>query len=256
MPTLDQRLNFAKVIVSTGYNAAATTIVLGSGEGSKLPGFAGNPYNVTWWNSTDFADPADDPTKEIVRVTGRSGDSLTVTRAQEGTSAANHNTGGKVYKMALCVTKKMIDDIEAVTTGLTKCSFFAGLAGTQSVPTAATQVQFVDIEDDGGLYNSGTYQFVCNKVGVYFFGASVEAVSATDKVLNVQLRKNSTVMQESNSGKAPSTTMHRGTVSAVMTLAINDTVSVWTSHDNATNISLENTNQRSSFYGFCVYNGT
>ncbi len=113
---LDPTRNFAKVIVSTGYNAAATTVVLSSGEGAKLPQpSTDGSFNLVWWNATDYGDPADDPNVEIVRCTARSADALTVTRAQEGTSASTKNTSGKTYKMILAVTKKMMEDIGAVS---------------------------------------------------------------------------------------------------------------------------------------------
>ncbi len=108
--TIDVRNNFGKVTVSIGYDASATSIVLSSGHGAELPSTF--DYNLVWWNDTDYPDPADDPSVEIVRVTNRSTDTLTVTRAQEGTSATTKNTGGKTYKMALSITSKMIDDIE------------------------------------------------------------------------------------------------------------------------------------------------
>jgi len=101
--------NFGKVTVSTGYNAAATSIALTAGHGSRLPSTF--PYPLTWWNSTDYPDPADDPNKEIVTVTTRSGDTLTVTRAAEGTSASTKNTGSKTYKMLLGITKAMWDSV-------------------------------------------------------------------------------------------------------------------------------------------------
>lgn len=107
----DPVVNFGKSQVSIGYNAAATSIALSSGEGANLPDTANGSFNVVWWNSTDYGDPADDPNKEIVRVTTRSTDTLTVTRAQEGTSATTKNTSGKTYKMALSVTKKTIEDL-------------------------------------------------------------------------------------------------------------------------------------------------
>lgn len=94
---MDIAKNFAKATVSTGYNAVATSIDLTTGHGAKFPAA---PFNVVWWNSTDYADPSEDPNVEIVRVTAISTDTLTVTRAQEGTSASTKNTGGKTYKMA------------------------------------------------------------------------------------------------------------------------------------------------------------
>lgn len=100
--------NFAKSTVSTGYDAAATSIVLSGGGGAKFPA---TPFNVVWWNSTDYSDPSDDPNVEIVRVTAISTDTLTVTRAQESTGASTKNTGGKTYTMiqaptALSMTQK------------------------------------------------------------------------------------------------------------------------------------------------------
>ncbi|MGR3302400.1 MAG: hypothetical protein ACUZ8I_07825, partial [Candidatus Scalindua sp.] len=106
---LDPLVNFGKVDVSIGYNAAATSIVLASGQGAELPSTFS--YNIVWWNATDYSDPSDDPNVEIVRVTNRVTDTLTVTRAQEGTSASTKNTSGKTYKMILAITKKTIDDI-------------------------------------------------------------------------------------------------------------------------------------------------
>src|ERR1700722_2275146 len=106
--SLDAVANLVKVTVSTGYSSGATSIVLNAGQGALLPTA---PFNVTWWNSTDYSDPADDPNVKIVRVTAISTDTLTVTRAQESTSASSKNTAGKTYKMLLGITAKMITDI-------------------------------------------------------------------------------------------------------------------------------------------------
>lgn len=107
--------NFAKVMVRGGYDANATTIQLENGEGAKLP----NPstegqYNLVWWNATDYSDPADDPEKEIVRVTAKNGDTLTILRGQEGTVAVAHNRQGKLYKMVLALTKKTYEDLQTI----------------------------------------------------------------------------------------------------------------------------------------------
>ena len=105
----DKIINFGKVQVSIGYDASATSIALSSGDGAKLP--SSFPYNVVWWDFTTYSDPGDDPNVEIVRVTNRVTDTLTVTRAQEGTGASTKNTSGKTYKMDLSMTKKMIEDL-------------------------------------------------------------------------------------------------------------------------------------------------
>jgi hypothetical protein len=107
---LDSVANFVQVQASTGYSSSATAITLQSGQGSKLPA---TPFQLIWWNSTDYPNTANDPNVEIVRVTNVTGDTLTITRAQEGTTASNKNTAGKTYSLVLGITAKMISDIAA-----------------------------------------------------------------------------------------------------------------------------------------------
>ena len=118
--SLDPAANFIKVNVSTGYGAGDNSIVLATGQGSRLPDPAAGNYNLVWWNATDYSDPSDDPAVEIVRATALSGDTLTVTRAQENTSASAKNAPQKIYKMQLAVTAKMISDIIALVGGAGK----------------------------------------------------------------------------------------------------------------------------------------
>ncbi len=113
MPYFDPVKNFAKVIVNGGYNSTATTITLMSGEGNKLPDpSTDGAFNLVWWNATDYSDPSDDPYREIVRVTAKSGDVLTITRGQENTTSQNHNISGKTYKMMLAFTEKTYTDLQ------------------------------------------------------------------------------------------------------------------------------------------------
>lgn len=108
---VDQVGNFKKVTVSTGYNNTATSIVLATGQGAELPDPSGDNYNLVWWDSTNYNDPADDPNVEIVRVTAKSTDTLTVTRNQEASGASNKNNADATYKMILATTAKTITDI-------------------------------------------------------------------------------------------------------------------------------------------------
>ncbi len=108
MSKLDNAVNFGKVTVLAGHNTTDTSIALQTGNGALLPVA---PFNAVWYDSTNYADPSDDPNKEIVRVTagggGGGGDTLTVTRNQEGTGANNHNTSGSTYKMIAALTAKV-----------------------------------------------------------------------------------------------------------------------------------------------------
>lgn len=128
---LDAVKNFAKVTVSIGYDDVATSIVLTGGDGAKLPAPATDgQFNLVWWNSTEYLDPSDDPKKEIVRCTVRSTDTLTVTRAQEDTSASTKNDAGDTYKMILSPTAKMIMDIAPLASPT--------FTGTVTIPTPFT----------------------------------------------------------------------------------------------------------------------
>lgn len=111
---LDPAMNFA-IATLGAIDIDDETASVGAGEGAKFPAPATvGAFNVVLFNSTDYRNPSDDPDKEIIRITARSTDALTFTRAQEGTSAATHNTAGKVYKIILGYTGKIRDDIERV----------------------------------------------------------------------------------------------------------------------------------------------
>jgi len=141
---MDSFKNFAKVTVSTGYDASATSIVLSGGHGAKLPTA---PFNATWWNSTDYADPTDDPNVEIVRVTAIVTDTLTVTRGQESISATTKNTASKTYKMIAGLTAKTLNtDISAggivAQTVNGRLTLQSGVAVSTTDQTAKTTIYF------------------------------------------------------------------------------------------------------------------
>jgi hypothetical protein len=90
---MDAVKNFVRADVSTGYDASATSIVLATGKGSIFPDPATAAYNLVWKRKDLGFD--EDPNIEIVRATAISGDTLTITRAQESTSASAKNEAGK-----------------------------------------------------------------------------------------------------------------------------------------------------------------
>ena len=114
-------------------------------------------FDVTWYNSTDYPNASDDPYKEIVRVTAKTGDALTVTRAQQGTTASAKNVAGKVYLMVLTPTKKMNDDIIASIPS----AFDAAALAT--VEHAATVKTTPDDSDEVSLLDSAS-AFILKKI--------------------------------------------------------------------------------------------
>lgn len=136
---LDPTKNFCEVTVSTGYDASALSVVLTEGHGASLPApSTDGAFNLVYWNATDYNMPSLDPNKEIVRVTARTTDTLTITRGQEGTSAANHNTANKTYKMTLALTAKMFTDINTMASKVLRVPFTWTIPGEIKVPSGDT----------------------------------------------------------------------------------------------------------------------
>lgn len=106
----DPATNFAIANLASGIAAGATSMSLATGKGAlfALPS-ADGAFNGAIYNSTDYASPWSDPSVEIVRCTARSTDTLTITRAQEGTADVSHNTGGKTYSFYATFTKAAYD---------------------------------------------------------------------------------------------------------------------------------------------------
>lgn len=104
--------NFCIVETATGYDALATEIALIANDGLKLPDPAlEGPFNLVWFNFTDYKNPSDDPYKEIIKVTGRNIDKIAVVRGQGNIAATAKNMTGKIYKMILTLTKESYDEI-------------------------------------------------------------------------------------------------------------------------------------------------
>ncbi len=101
----DNHTNLAYSAVATAPSPATsgTTLVVQTGDGSIFPT---PPFNATVWPAG--ASPLVG-TAEIVRVTGKSTDTFTITRTQEGTSARSIIVGDQI---AATITAKTITDIE------------------------------------------------------------------------------------------------------------------------------------------------
>ena len=137
---LDAAKNWAKANLSTGYATGDTSVVLVSGGGAKFPAA---PFNAVWYNSTDYSNPGDDASAEIVRVTVISTDTLTITRAQESTSAANHNTAGKTYTLFAGPTAKLITDVQAMD--------ISGTAAKATVLATTRAINGVNFDGSGPI---------------------------------------------------------------------------------------------------------
>ena len=92
--------NRAVSTLASGISDSDLSLTVAAGEGAKFPQ-PGNGFHITIED-------------EILKCTARSGDTLTVTRAQEGTGAAAHSAGKAVE---LRITAKLISDLNAAEVG-------------------------------------------------------------------------------------------------------------------------------------------
>ena len=129
---LDPVKNFAISRVATAPSPATsgTTLVVDEGDGALFPAPAtSGEFNVVVYPNGEQPDSSN---AEIVRVTARTADTMTITREQEGTSA---RTIGKGDIVMLGITAKIIGDIGDVV---------------ESAETAATDAEALITEFNGG----------------------------------------------------------------------------------------------------------
>jgi len=107
---LDAVSNFVRGTADAAIESGDTTISVADASIFPDPATDGE-FNVVIWNASNFPRPDQDADVEIVRVTARDTgtNELTVTRAQEMTSAAAHPDGSAIH---LSPTAKMFSDIE------------------------------------------------------------------------------------------------------------------------------------------------
>lgn len=95
-----QFANKASTVLASPISSGATSVTLATGTGTKFPTISGGQYFLM-----TFVDAGTGLLTEIVKVTARSGDTCTIVRAQEGTSAqawlagdtaANFMTAGSI----------------------------------------------------------------------------------------------------------------------------------------------------------------
>ena len=126
--------NRAKSKLAADITDSDLSLTVTAGEGTKFP--STYPFPITIEN-------------EILKCTNRSTDTLTVVRAQEGTTAAAHASGRFVH---LKITAKFISDLNAVVNAVENKAAFGRLGGWTAdkflrgtgVNTNATEGSFKD----------------------------------------------------------------------------------------------------------------
>lgn len=103
MPDAHKNFAYTSVVTPPSPAASGTTLTVTSGTGTLFPAV---PFNATVWVAGDRPLTTN---AEIVRVTNITSDTLTITRAQEGSSARSILAGDQI---AATITAKAFQDIE------------------------------------------------------------------------------------------------------------------------------------------------
>lgn len=125
----DARANFATSLVATAPSPATsgTSLVVEAATGARFPA---KPFNVVLCPADELPTPDN---AEIVRVTDVTTDTLTIDRAEEGTSAKSVAVGWRVYAG---ITVKALDDLQADIDGKADASHDHVAAGVTDFHTA------------------------------------------------------------------------------------------------------------------------
>ena len=212
MASFDAHKNFAYSTVATAPSPASsgTSLVVQSGDGAKFPTA---PFNATVWPAG--VQPTSD-VAEVVRVTAKSTDTLTITRAQESSTARSITAGDQI---AATITSKSLTDIEGVigatllfssTLGSAAASIDTGANGipsgykdlyiivnvrsAEAVVESTAQMTFNN--DSGANYNEQDIRVINTTVSAALtlgntfmtlraLGASAPAAAATQHALQV-----------------------------------------------------------------------
>jgi hypothetical protein len=97
--------NFAHSQLAAGINSSATTIVLETGHGARFPNPSGGDFFYVTLENASLV-------REIVKVTARSTDTLTVVRGQDNTTAASWSAGDTVaLRLNAAAIEYMINEV-------------------------------------------------------------------------------------------------------------------------------------------------
>lgn len=138
--------NNAQAVLASGISSTATTLTVNTGTGSLFP----SPVSGSSFFKLTLVDAATGTLTEIVHVTQRSGDTMTVVRAQEGTSPRIWSANDIAANMMTAGTLSyMLDNFQPTNANLTSLASLSGLADRMPYFTAAETMSLAVITSVG-----------------------------------------------------------------------------------------------------------
>lgn len=132
--------NNASSTLTGSLTAIATTLTVDAGDGALFPTLSGGD----WFPATLVKLVAGVPVYEIVRVTARSSDVFTITRAQEGTTATTFSGGDRIELRA---TAGVFDDFIQAGEDVTLGDVTIDVLTTTSLSTGAVTAGDITADD-------------------------------------------------------------------------------------------------------------
>ncbi len=139
--------DFAKSTLGAAIAPADTALAVAAGDGAKFP--SNGSFMAVIWGAS-YSSPSDDPGREVVMMSLSSGDSFSVTRAQEGTAAAAWNAGDHI---AHTITAGTFSDFDVVG----EIKMFAGVTAPSGW-----------LACDGSAVSRTAYSALFNVIGTTF----------------------------------------------------------------------------------------
>ena len=144
--------NFARSKLTVGISAGATTITITGASGALFPALTAGQYFYATIENAALA-------REIVKVTARTGDSLTVTRAQDNTTALAWNAGDTIaLRFNAAAITDVIDSSDVPDGGVTTVKLADGAVTTVKLADGAVTAAKLDPAFDATLARLGVAQ--------------------------------------------------------------------------------------------------
>jgi len=223
--------DLATGLIGTALTSSATTLVLQTGYGAGMPA---TPFFLTL---TPVGQLSTLGNSEIVSVTARSTDTLTIVRAQKGTTAKAFAVGDIVANGVY------VDDI-LITSLANPYKFRVYRNAAYSAPAGANKVPFDTIVyDPNNNFNTGTALYTIPVTGLYSFSARMSVNGNVRTFFDFYINGVGQGRSNDTTATAPVGTF----CTNELVLNAGDTVGVWLYTSGTANI--EPDNNRAYFFG-------